>query len=233
MIEIQLTEDGSPTARHIIDGISGEAMHHLGGALSETLYIYRPAIEWGFSQIARPAVLSVGLGLGYNELITAAYSVQSHKPFYLQSFESDEVLKIQFLKFLNEDMESDHYRAILKGVSTQLKVDDAQILSALRNALQTGSWVLRDALHGESIFDTRFDVILYDLYSAKTLESLWTEEFLIEFLRKVAHTSCAFATYAAKGNLKRALRKNDFNVEIREGFQGKRQSTYATKNSRG
>lgn len=73
---LEKTQDGSPTLRRHeptrSDFQTGESMHHSGGAWEETLYIYKPVIEkikeWN---ISKPAFLSVGLGLGYVELMIA------------------------------------------------------------------------------------------------------------------------------------------------------------------
>ena len=92
--EIEVTADGSPTLR-----LQGqEPMHSLQGALSETLYIYGPVIELALEQ-PEPRLLSVGLGLGYNELLTMALSLRAEKTFSLVSLESEEWLRDEFVSW--------------------------------------------------------------------------------------------------------------------------------------
>ena len=69
---IVTTADGSPSLS--IEDSSGyvEKMHHAAGAMSESIYIYGEAVQKVLDRRWPLRVLSVGLGLGYNELITAA-----------------------------------------------------------------------------------------------------------------------------------------------------------------
>ncbi|MBK7845346.1 MAG: hypothetical protein IPJ71_17000 [Bdellovibrionales bacterium] len=67
--QIEITQDGSPTLRLRDSSGLGESMHNLKGAFSETLYIYLPTLQRAFEwQEPETRLLSVGLGLGYNEL---------------------------------------------------------------------------------------------------------------------------------------------------------------------
>jgi hypothetical protein len=62
------TKDGSPTLGF---GSNGEKMHHSQGALSESIYIYGKAIEDVIIRQWPLRFASIGLGLGYNELLIA------------------------------------------------------------------------------------------------------------------------------------------------------------------
>ncbi|MEO0336841.1 MAG: hypothetical protein AAF202_10620, partial [Pseudomonadota bacterium] len=71
------TKDGSPTLEITVEGVN-ENMHNFHGAFSETDYIYGEALRWALaSPVPTLRVLSVGLGLGYNEIMTAAWSLRA------------------------------------------------------------------------------------------------------------------------------------------------------------
>lgn len=72
----QSTEDKSLTLRVSTDEGLSEAMHSLKGAFSETAYIYGSAIEYDLSHGFRPRVLSLGLGLGYVELLAVGMALK-------------------------------------------------------------------------------------------------------------------------------------------------------------
>lgn len=97
------TEDGSPSLRIVTGAGLTESMHSLRGALSETEYIYGQAVSKTLELESSLRVLSMGLGLGYNELLTAALWIQSENSgeFYLESFESVDELKAYFLAWLS------------------------------------------------------------------------------------------------------------------------------------
>lgn len=242
-LEFQITKDGSPTARHLPssdNAIVPETMHHRNGALSETIYVFGPAIQWGLEKSFSPQFLSIGLGLGYLEFLIAAKCLIENEPnkkrlseeFYLESFESDLRLSASLINYLNDqnsDMKS-IYDLILYRIEEDLDVNPEDICNLLLEAYDQGSWVIRSVLEYETLFKNKFNVILYDLYSSKTTESLWTQEFLNHFLKNTTDINCAFATYSSKGNLKRALKNHGFKLVERPGFDGKRESTLAFRN---
>jgi len=58
---------------------------------------------------------------------------------------------------------------------------------------------------------------------------LWQEVDLTRFIGEASATHSVLATYAATGALNRALRRNQFVLESKVGFAGKRQSTFARR----
>ena len=56
-----------------------------------------------------------------------------------------------------------------------------------------------------------------------------SEEFLTLFCKKLAAPDCVFSTYASRGDYDGLLIQQGFRVFLRQGFQGKRQSTYAVR----
>ncbi len=104
-LTLQTTRDGSPT----LSLINGESMHNRQGASSEALYLYQPAMAYIHEKKLPKSVLSVGLGLGYNEMIFAMEALLgSWKTFYLESFEKQESLQKSFLAWLQKPSPDNH-----------------------------------------------------------------------------------------------------------------------------
>jgi hypothetical protein len=222
-----LTEDGSPTMSL---APTWEPMHALDGAFTETIYIYQPTAEKALKAVSSPRFLSMGLGLGYNEILVAMECLKSGQvPEKIYSYEKMEFLIEHFrswvlgettelsdiydlvLKFFCEkyDRPLDEARAFLKKLATENRLE-------LHGAFDDGTPV--PACHG----------IFFDAFSSKTSPDLWTPEFLENFFAQSAET-CFISTYACKGTLKRSLIKNGFVLDIQKGFGKKRQSTFAMK----
>lgn len=225
------TADGSPTLR--VNG-GGESMHHSGGAFSETDLIYGSAVREAFaSSVVTPRVLSVGLGLGYVELMTAAASIHTGKSFEMRSLESVEALCIAVRNWVLGHLEAGEIKTgldeVAELVARDQKLEAGQLLQVLRKALQEDRWIIGGVLSSERPVGERFHAILYDVFAAKTYPDLWTEEHLERFLQVTAQEICVFSTFACTGNLKRALRKTGFEFIKRDGFKGTRNSTLGRK----
>jgi|OM-RGC.v1.012298459 Uncharacterized conserved protein len=223
------TSDGSPSLNWLA---SGEAMHNRQGAFSESLVIYGSAIEESIKNTGTAKVLSVGLGLGYNEILTAALSLQL-KPHsvYLESFEEEMSLRNHFLCWLQgKQCElSTCYNEVVQLTADHFRLSTANIKSFLQELYEKKQFVMHERLDSNTLFSKKFHCVLYDPFSANTNPECWQEEWLEDFLYKVCDSPCVFSTYAAKGTLKRSLLKQGFEVITPEGFGGKRQRTYACK----
>jgi hypothetical protein len=235
------TADGSPTVRIVVDSAQGalsEAMHSLKGAFSETVYIYGEAIETSLKREFSPAVLSMGLGLGYVELLAAALFLKSGVLASARgvSYEIVPELRAWFQAWLLGDDASgvpaefqNAYSEILHRVSAHVGSNAGEVRDALKMLVGDRRWLIKDALGAETEFNQRFTCICFDAFSAKTSPVLWKEEFLKSFLKNAAEESCVLSTYACTGTLKRALRDSGFKLDIRTGFASKRDSTFAVR----
>ena len=88
-----LTQDGSLTLKP--HGKNSEWMHSLAGAYSETQYIYGQTLRkllstWPSDQ--KMHVLSLGLGLGYVEVLCAVESLRHQVSFSITTYESEKSL---------------------------------------------------------------------------------------------------------------------------------------------
>lgn len=227
------TEDGSPSLKL---GSDAEAMHNSKGAFSETVYIYGHALQAVIEKGVDLKVLSLGLGLGYNELLMTALALKAKIPLeriYGETFEAVPELNDNFLKWLaNESIDQKFkqaYEKICGLCANETNVSPEKIKSTLLSLRDMGRWIFRDALTANTIFTKRFSCFLFDAFSSKTSPELWNENFLIEFFNQAADDEAVLSTYAFTGTLKRALQKTGFEVENRQGFAGKRESTFAVR----
>ena len=224
-----ITADGSPSLKW---RPTNEAMHNLQGAWSETCEIYLRAMDQVLSQTGELKVLSVGLGLGYNELLFAGLSCKyPHSSFYLESFEKDELLRKNFLLWLTGQPQQwpELYMQIVQLVAEHFQISSQKIRTQILNLIQTNKMILRQKLSSTTQFSRLMNCILYDPFSSNTNPELWQELEVISILKNCADTPCLLSTYAAKGALTRSLKELQFNVEKCVGFGGKRQRTWATR----
>lgn len=225
------TDDGSPSLKLSPEA---EAMHSSKGAFSETVYIYGHAISTTIKEGLRPSFLSVGLGLGYNELLTTALLLQNRSDLsqvHGESFELITELNDNFNSWLVDQKISSSFQAAYDQICSlcaqQTSQEQQLIKSSLATLVKNGQWKLRGPLTNKTPLSTKISCFLFDAFSSKTSPELWDEEFISSFLNSAAADCAVLATYACTGSLKRALVKNSFELEIRPGFAGKRESTFA------
>lgn len=255
------TDDGSPTLRilnsHSIDQTpcstsphlqSSEAMHSLRGAFAETCYIYGSAIEYCLLNDFPPKILSLGLGLGYVEILSAGLilkhvdRMESHiqKTFMEQvrglSFELVPQLRQWFVDWLN-DSESCPvefklaYNDILTRTSLHVDFEATKIKIFLKQLITSQAWEIQAALGETTLFTERFACICFDAFSSNSSPDLWSASFLTSFLSNACTEQAILSTYACTGNLKRTLKTLGFAILPKNGFSGKRESTLAIRNS--
>lgn len=213
---VESTKDGSPTLRL---PNSGEWMHHSSGAASETLYIYKYAIDKALSRLESSKTCVVGLGLGYIEISWALTLLEQKKDsaaHSLTSFEIVSELKDHFLNWLVKPEAQ-----IYDEICAAFKIDN-NTTEQLKNILEVNykKEPMQSDLTQYNLND-QWNIICYDAFSSKTTQVLWSEEFLSHFLKKYAAEDCIFTTYACTGVLKKALAANGFKVVRRPAFQGK------------
>lgn len=240
--EIEITGDGSPSLR-LLESVDpnkdkGESMHHSGGACAETLLIYGKPIALTLQKVEKAHFLIVGLGLGYIELTIAREALLlGKKPDevgLITSYESVPELREFFLHWLQERKELltdevwDTYESVAQHLVQGTDLSVVSLKEFLRFHFRSEKDI-HAALSEDVQLVSKYHCILYDAFSSKTSPYLWEEEFLTQFLAQGAGVPCVLSTYACKGSLKRALRKEGFEVFVREGFQGKRNSTFAAR----
>lgn len=227
--EIITTADGSPTARFG----DNETMHSLRGAFSETVYIYGTALQRASLALsgATPRTLSLGLGLGYVEMLASAYAAKNDQTPKGESFELVDELTDSFQAWVFQKAEKlvphSLYDDVVKRTSESAGVSVDAIRKGLMTSLENGDWILRPAMTLETVFSQKFSCVAFDAFSSKSTPELWSREFLDRFLKTACEKTCVLSTYACTGHLKRALVDAGFTLEIREGYASKRDSTLA------
>ncbi len=240
MFKFVETQDGSPSLRiEESEGQESESMHSLRGAFSETVYIYGTAIETCLREEFEPRIFSLGLGLGYVEVLSAALILRDapEKKHIAggESFELVPQLRDWFRAWVHGEEEkvpqdfARVYDDILARTATQAGINGKEIRAYLSDLLKEGRWTLSGPLAKDTKIEGTFGCICFDAFSSKTSPDLWTEEFLNDFLSRVTAPGCVLSTYACTGALKRSLRANGFDLSIREGFASKRDSTFAVR----
>jgi hypothetical protein len=237
------TADGSLTARL---GES-ETMHSLRGAFNETVYIYGTAFEVAQNElgIKEPTVFSLGLGLGYVEILSAALALKTGFKPRGESFELIEDLNTSFDSWARKKplvqnpnpppaafVPPEIYDQIAIRTCEATKSDNVTLdtlRSAIGNALNEKDWILSGPLTPDSQMTKKFNCIAFDAFSSKSTPELWTRDFLDHFLASACDDACVLSTYACTGNLKRALIDAGFELRIREGYASKRDSTLAIR----
>jgi len=228
-----LTEDQSPTLRWLASD-NQETMHHRGGAYSETQQIYGEPLREILAAGGRSAI-SVGLGLGYNELLVAVEALRHQiapPDFFLLSYESEDILKEEFQLWLSDQAHSEIYDEVWSYFSRETNSPlKKEVQNWLVEALKHKTWILESALAPEFQVTRKFECILYDAFSSKTSPHLWQEEFLEKFWREAGAENCLVTTYACTGALKRSLKAAGFELILPPGFQSKRNRTMGRRGS--
>ncbi len=226
-----ITADGSPSLEWLS---SGEAMHNRLGALSETVDIYGGAFLDTLSVTNSVRVLSVGLGLGYNEIMMASLCLHKKvSSIQVLSFEENSQLREDWWSWLDQEpcYLSSCYEEITHLFSKLYNLPSVEIKKFLQMQYTNNHWQLRERLEARSEFPQLFNCILYDPFSSKTNPECWNEDFLYSLFKKVCQPFCIVSTYSAKGTLKRSLQKLGFKVSTPIGFGGKRNRIYAVRST--
>ena len=222
-----ITEDGSPTM-----GLAPtwEPMHARDGAFTETLYIYQPTAERALQHVDQPEFLSLGLGLGYNEMLIVFECLKmKREPAKIHSYEKMDFLIENFSAWIRgEDAPlSEIYNQILALYSDKYRIPAENARVLLKKLLVDGRLLLNGPFT-EATPVPPCHGVFFDAFSSKTSPDLWTPAFLQNFFSHTA-SICFISTYACTGELKRTLRANGFTLAIQKGFGKKRHSTFASK----
>lgn len=240
--EIEITGDGSPSLRLLTsvdpEKFRGESMHHSGGACAETLLIYARPIKAILQTVPIPSFLIVGLGLGYIEMAIAREALMLGVPpqniGLITSYESVPELREFFYNWVwgRKELLSQEVYEVYDSAAQKITQGTSITVSALKLFLQEKFKTILDlqgALSDQVTLPAKYHGIMYDAFSSKTTPFLWEQSFLENLLAQGAAERCQFSTYACRVSLKNALAAQGFEVVVREGFQGKRNSTLGLK----
>ena len=230
------TLDGSYSAStSTTPEMNQESMHSSQGAFTETEYIYGEAISFTLNKISQPTFLNLGLGIGYNELSVFCRMIKESIParaVNIISYEIHPELNKYFVDYLAGRLKHSFlqkaYDNVFSHYLEKYNFSKDQISSLALEMLDKDRWVLKENILEDENPPSDISCFLFDAYSKASSAELWTTDFLNYILKRAADKS-VFTTYAATGDLNRALRANNFWVHARAGFAFKRQSTWALK----
>jgi len=243
------TADGSPSLRYrsCTSAHWTEPMHSSKGAWSETLHVYEPALARAFEHLPPGhtiSIASIGLGLGYNELLSVAMSLRlGRRPedIFIVSFESQPELRSAFeMKFRHNNTTllppalNAAYDNILNQISAQFSLPSSTLQHYLDDVFCCQNFQMTGALETVSLENLslppeRCHCVLFDAFSPDSSPDLWDEELLQQIVARLCASDCVFASYASRTGLKRILKNQGFILEKVSGFAGKRERTLAVR----
>lgn len=227
-LKLVTTSDGSPSMEIIYSNVS-EWMHSSHGAFEESCYIYLHALNLAHEKGLPLRILSVGLGLGYNEILSAGFSLSKKLTLSIQSYENEPFLVESFKHWSVGTLKSTDclfpvYEKILEMTAQKLNLSVSKLRETIQDLGRNHQFIHLGELSASGPFPPGQTLIYFDAFSNKASPDLWTPDFLEIFVKSTADASCLLSTYAATGNLKRSLVQNGFEVDLRPGFAGKRNS---------
>lgn len=242
------TADGSWSLRLGTScGEMTEPMHSSKGAWSETLEIYEPALKDSL-QFIRPGknwrVASVGLGLGYNEILAAGMSLRhGYEPSQVSivSFESRQELTEAFKSYFQNSTPASSpnqiapvYDDILIRTARFFNLDQRHLQDFICKLVHEQRLDFRQEITIDllrtAVPDLKVcDCLLFDAFSPSSSPDLWNPELLQLMVETLAGPECIFVSYASRTVLKKVLKENGFRLQKKAGFAGKREATFAVR----
>ncbi len=217
-----ITEDGSHTI--YIPAID-ETYHSVHGAIQESNYVF---IEQGLrhliakEKVGEIKIFEVGFGTGLNALLSATNAKNlditiKYESLELYPLNEKEILQLNYAELLSHPLAKSLFSNI-HGASwgEWTKISESMIIQKLKVSIQ------------DYQVEDKFDLCYFDAFAPNKQPEMWT----IEILRKIyslLNKHGVFATYCAKGQLKRDLKQVGFEVETLPGPPMKLQMVRATK----
>ncbi len=227
--KIIVTNDGSKTL-FLEDW--NETYHSKNGAIIEALHVF---IKNGLSdeifiKKRKIKILEIGFGTGLNALLTAHFSKEFGFDVEYIGLEKYPITKNEF-DILDYP---DAIENVLNKKINDLTIENQTIFDAEWNNYTTinNNFKIKklemDFFDLNQIEDQNFDLVYFDAFGSRVQPELWEEDLLKLVIDKMSSESI-FVTYAAKGSLKRALKKYELSVEKRPGPPGKREMMVGRK----
>lgn len=217
-----------------------ELMHSLQGAFSETLYVYSPVVSFLLDKQEKISLLSIGLGLGYIEIMVVSQllarkkSILDNEDFCIQSFESNKNL-ICFFKdfFLGKAVPilfEDTYKDIVSKMAVYYNLAAIDIMNYMKKLIFNNKIILNSKFTNETKLVRPVSGVFFDAFSIKSTPDLWQMNVIKNVLQeKNLLNYCCFATYASRSILKKELKECNFKIIPKVGFSGKRECIFAIK----
>lgn len=217
MNRIELTNDLSPT---LYSEEFEQAYHSHYGAISESMHVFiQNGLEkWLLSGKKNIRIFEMGFGTGLNAALTWQYALKHHLTIQYETIElfPVDINLISDFKTLDEDLNQKIQILHEINWNEPFNFEPFQLIKKQESLIDFDSAV-------------PFDLIYFDAFSPNAQPELWTES-IFEKMYQLLNPNGILTTYCAKGEVKRNLKKAEFEVQSPPGAKGKREMTVAIKN---
>ncbi len=225
--KIITTADGSKTIQiedwneqyHSKHGAIQEAQHVF---IKEGLIHYRNLISKKCqAKAVGISILEIGFGTGLNAFLTAIESERLNLNINYVGVEAypvadTEISQLNYAQEINTE-KSDLFK--------KLHVTQWETVNTITNTFQLTK---RQQFFSNITDVEQFDLIYFDAFGARVQPELWTKA-IFQTMYNALKPNGVLVTYAAIGNVKRAMKELGFIVERLKGPPGKRHMLRATK----
>ena len=215
--KIQITEDGSHTL-YLPD--MDEHFHSTHGAIQESMHVF---IENGLKKTTKNelVIFEVGFGTGLNAILTLHHIGNKKIKYY--SIEKYPITEAEF-KQLNY---TEQISAELKEQFEKMHTSPWNQLIEISTNFQL--YKIEGDLKDFCAEDLpEFDLVYFDAFAPSKQPEMWDESILKKIAQKTRQGGL-FTTYTAKGDVRRALIKNGFNMKKVPGPPGKKEILFGDK----
>jgi tRNA U34 5-methylaminomethyl-2-thiouridine-forming methyltransferase MnmC len=205
------TSDGSHT---IYLPEINEQYHSVHGAITESNYVY---IEKGynFHKSKNPKVFEAGFGTGLNCLLTALQAEQSKRPTLYISIEKYPLDKNMTSQLNFGRLISAEAQHIFEKIN-ECQWNEIVPISGYFNLCK----IEGDLIDYNLTQVENCDVIFYDAFGPDKQPEIWTPT-IFRKIHSVTSPGGVFVTYSSKGEVRRQLAANGFEMERLPGPPGK------------
>jgi tRNA U34 5-methylaminomethyl-2-thiouridine-forming methyltransferase MnmC len=211
------TSDGSHT---IYVPEMEEHYHSIHGAVQESSFIFT-GNGFGACDADPVFILEVGFGTGLNALLTAIKALNDPRQVFYTSLEKYPLEKeligsLNYYRFAGEGGKMIFNNIHDSEWNKMVKITPNFSLMKIKTDL---------TLHKP---EGLYDLIYFDAFGPDKQPEMWTPE-IFSSISAVTRKNGILVTYSAKGEVKRNLKANGFEVSLLPGPPGKRQMIRAVK----
>lgn len=218
MHKLVLTSDGSHT---IYVPELDEHYHSVHGAIQESGHIF---IENGFKSVSASLsdILEIGFGTGLNALLTllackGTGSVVNYTTIEKYPLKAEMTENLNYGTLISEDASR-----LLREIHSCRWNEFVQLTDNFNLRKVEGDLITMEV-------NGHYNMVYFDAFGPDKQPEMWSGNVFSKISR-VTRKGGVFVTYSAKGQVKRNLRENGFEVKLLPGPPGKRQMIRAVKN---
>ena len=214
---IEVTEDGSHT---LFLPEMDEHFHSIHGAIQESNHVF---IENGLKKCSKQSIniLEVGFGTGLNVFLT--YFNREGKEIHYYSLEKyplneNEFTRLNYAHQINEKLQTFFLKLHECEWEKEVEVVPGFSLTKLNKDLTTTDFANLP----------KFDLVYFDAFAPNKQPEMWTDAI---FSKISSHCSpgAIITTYCAKGEVRRSLQKNGYQIQRIPGPPGKKEMLIGEK----